>query len=1114
MPIAAGDVLLSRYRAEKLRGRGGMGEVWSCFDLEERRTVAVKLVLAELVTEAWVRRLFHAEVVAVARLSHPGIVDVYDLLQLPDGSSLLVMEYRAGRPLDRALRSGRTWPEVRQVLVQLLDALAHAHARAVLHLDLKPPNVLVERVPAIVTTLVDFGIARILRPGRGAETWFEDGSTVGTPEYMSPEQWFGDVARLGPWSDLYSVGVLAHELCSGRLPNQNDVTAVGATRRRLLEPTPPLEPSIDGVPRDFIALCDQLLSLKATERPHCAADVLAAIEAMDSSVVYIVPPTTPPAPLHVDPSARIIPAPPDSNPGSSISPSGRIGPATARLRLGPETEEAFNAESALPTPGAYGLFGLRELPVLGRVEERRALWNAVHATAASHDARAVILSGPAGTGKSRLARDAVERALELGLATELHTHWSAGGSPDEGLRGLAENAFESRGSQGPDFDSRLAFFVERFPAEATAFQAEAKVLLRPDRDAAPDAGLPLRVATDVVVRVASSRPVILRLDDIQWNRGEAAQLIRALGAARPAFGVCIVATEREHDAASDHVEALDAYGGETIRVAMQPLGADATRALVRGLLDLDDELADVVARRSEGNPLFASQLVGQLVLERAVERKGGRYVLARSVDVARVVPPDMRAVWSRGVKASGADESDLMVFALVRERVSGEVIDALAALVGDRFNASFSKALGAGLIRKEGDLYAFSHGLLRDYLVARITPAKAPPLHAIAADALRVLVGREDVEEARAFHLRSAGRDQEAMESMLAAALWSWRRAERAHRERRLLQLVAWSSPEDPAGQGLAIHARALAELAQHHGEGGAFDQANALLDRVRAAVTAAAADPAYESCAAWAAFREGQVMRLQGRVDAGATLSQRGIEHAERAGEHEVEALCRAQLGLDAYRRGDWAVARHLYDAGIDLMRRAGNRATEAQISMMKSATEEPVPGEALSRAAVEMAREVGALRIEIAARQAWTEALYRVGERELYRQQTAELSALAQRRGLRQIVSMVEGVAACWAVLEGELAAAEAHRALAVKWGALTGAAPERATLAAVDVALAIAGGDDVIGETSLAVLVREGRTYREPHFVDIVRHLLTIAPEGMRTTLRELDAASADA
>lgn len=1098
-----------------------MGEVWACFDIEEKRVVAVKIVLAKHVSRPWVRRLFQAEVVAVARLSHVGIVDVYDLVALPDGGALLVMAFRPGKPLDYAAPKLKSWRMIRGVMLQLLEALAHAHARNVLHLDLKPANVLVDIGPPLRTTLVDFGIARIKRPGKGAETWHKDGSVFGTLEYMAPEQWRGELEKLGPWTDLYSLGVMAHELCTGLLPFEDGPDTAAASRRRLLEPTPPMIPKVTGIPRAFIDLCARLLDLNPVARPSCAADVLAELEEMgedeETPISLTPPPSSSPARTASLEAVTVVATPSESALVSPPSEPGRSGPfstrgtLTSRWRLGVDAEEAFNTEQAPPTPGAYGLFGLRELPVLGRVEERRALWRAVRATAERGAPSAVILTGPAGTGKSRLARDAVERALELGLAVTLQTHWSAGGSPDEGLRGLVENALESRGSQGADFDARLLFFMERFPAAAGAFLREARVLLRPQPDAAPDAGLPARVATDVILRAAAHRPVILRLDDVHWSRGEAAELVRALITASPACPVCIIASEREEEAGCDYSEAFETLAGSVDRVAMLPLGASATNALVRGLLDLDDDLADIIARRSEGNPLFASQLVGQLVLERAIERRAGRYVLAGNVDVDRIVPPDMGAVWWRAISVSGAVEEDLMALALVRERVSSEVVDALANILGDRFNTSLTNALGAGLVRKEGDLFSFSHGLLRDYLIERVPVESAPSLHAAAADALTVLVGREDVEESRAQHLRAAGRNDEAVHAMLAAAMWSWRRAERPARQRRLVELLAWSWTNQEA---IAIRARALAELAHCHAEGGSAEQANLMIERARQELERASGASQFDRCAAWVHFRDAQVSRLQGRVVAGGLASEAGIDHARRAEEPEVEGLCVAQLGLDAYRRGDHAAAAPMYDRAIELVRRSGNRATEAHILMVKSGLEEPGQMEASCRAAVEMAREAGAVRIELLARQAWTEALFRIGQRERALRETKALSAAAQRCSLRQIASLAEGVAACWAVMADDWTTAMDHRRVAEQWGASTGAIPERATAAAIDLALALAQHDGIAAESAIEVLLREGRTYAEPHFCEVVRKLLVLAPSHMRTRLLILDAAGSEA
>lgn len=179
----------------------------------------------------------------------------------------------------------------------------------------------------------------------------------------------------------------------------------------------------------------------------------------------------------------------------------------------------------------------------------------------------------------------------------------------------------------------------------------------------------------------------------------------------------------------------------------------------------------------------------------------------------------------------------------------------------------------------------------------------------------------------------------------------------------------------------------------------------------------------------------------------------------------------------------------------------------------------------EETSRAAVAMAREAGALRIELLARMTWTEALFRCGKREEARAQTAQLSAIARERGLRQTVSMTEAVAACWAVLDEDWPVVRGHHETAVKWGARTGAAPERATIAAVDLALALHAQPSRGGEAEGApddtralmeradTLVREGSSYREPHFVEVVTALekrLRSAGFGhIAATIQALDA-----
>ncbi|MCA9622369.1 MAG: serine/threonine protein kinase, partial [Myxococcales bacterium] len=180
MDLVPGSLLAQRYRAESLLGRGGMGEVWRCRDEDRGDEVAVK-VLHAAGLDPRRRRLFRDEIVATAHLDHPGIVRVYDVIQEADNLAL-VMELELGRPLSKI--DPLPFAEFRDLAIQVLEALAYAHARGVLHLDVKPSNVIVSGRPAgLRATLVDFGVARGWRQG---EDLTDDTIVRGTLGYMAP----------------------------------------------------------------------------------------------------------------------------------------------------------------------------------------------------------------------------------------------------------------------------------------------------------------------------------------------------------------------------------------------------------------------------------------------------------------------------------------------------------------------------------------------------------------------------------------------------------------------------------------------------------------------------------------------------------------------------------------------------------------------------------------------------------------------------------------------------------------------------------------------------------------------------------------------------------------
>ena len=206
------DVLAERYRVTREIGRGGMATVYLAHDLKHARDVAVKVVHPALYS-AFTADRFVQEIAIVAQLHHPHIVPLYDSGEA-GGSRYFVMPYEAGASLRHRLAREGPLPvdDVVLLLRDVCDALSHAHQAGVVHRDIKPDNVLLAGRHALVS---DFGIAR--SAAESSASGSVANVTLGTPAYMSPEQISGD-PTIDHRADIYSVGVLAYELLTGRPP--------------------------------------------------------------------------------------------------------------------------------------------------------------------------------------------------------------------------------------------------------------------------------------------------------------------------------------------------------------------------------------------------------------------------------------------------------------------------------------------------------------------------------------------------------------------------------------------------------------------------------------------------------------------------------------------------------------------------------------------------------------------------------------------------------------------------------------------------------------------------------------------------------------------------------
>ncbi len=230
--------LSGRYELGDRLGSGGMSNVYRATDLILERTVAVKILAEHLSDDERFVARFRREALAVAKLIHPNIVQVYDT-GLDDGRHYIVMEYVEGRSGAQILqRQGPVSPETAaEAGIQACAGLDYAHRRGIIHRDVKPGNLMVVGGPvgggAMTVKLTDFGIARALAQTRITQV----GSVVGTAAYLAPEQVRGEEAT--PATDVYALGVVLYQFLTGRLPYEGSTLAELAVRQQNERPLPP-----------------------------------------------------------------------------------------------------------------------------------------------------------------------------------------------------------------------------------------------------------------------------------------------------------------------------------------------------------------------------------------------------------------------------------------------------------------------------------------------------------------------------------------------------------------------------------------------------------------------------------------------------------------------------------------------------------------------------------------------------------------------------------------------------------------------------------------------------------------------------------------------------------
>lgn len=331
----------SRYEIRRLVGRGGMGAVYEGYDARLARRVAIKILPKDTGADPGALARFEREAKAMAALDHPNIVHIHDYGQTPDGNPYFVMEYIDGMDVHKLRLTGQLdLPGALELVSQVCAALQYAHSRGIVHRDIKPGNILVNREG--VAKVADFGLAKVL--GTETQPFHEpsltrSGTALGTPDYMAPEQFEG--SHVDHRADIYSLGVMLYDLLTGSPPR-------GAW------PPPSQRVQID-VRLDEIVL--RALQQNPSARYQAASEVRADIDSVKSTTGGgPLPPGMDPAPL----PSSVSTSSPIQAPAAT---GGASRPKQSRAQAQPVSVDETTDVSGLNT--TMLILGLLSLAIIG-----------------------------------------------------------------------------------------------------------------------------------------------------------------------------------------------------------------------------------------------------------------------------------------------------------------------------------------------------------------------------------------------------------------------------------------------------------------------------------------------------------------------------------------------------------------------------------------------------------------------------------------------------------------------------------------------------------------------------------------------------------------------------
>jgi eukaryotic-like serine/threonine-protein kinase len=700
-------------------GEGGFGRVYEARS-ESGDVVALKVAKGSLLGRNAGRLLTSQEneIEALLRLRHPGVVRVLSYGMDEQAGLYLAMEYARGEPLNEFMRRrGRLDAyEAIPLVIKVVEAVAYCHALDVLHLDLKPENIVVVDDHAPRIKILDFGLAQMRRAWKSSED-----STWGTPSYMPPEALAGN-ALPTVQHDLYAIGTILYELVSGALPFDFSSLSRGLAEKTRNEPQS-LRRDAPLAPEPLTSFVERLIARDPERRPRTAVEVRDELNRLHFAALT-------------------------------------------------DVDRLEGARGA----GANLLVGLEEAELVGRDRELARLSSAFE-RASEGEGAFIAVMGEAGLGKSRLASEllaqlevavssfvAYGRCRELGqlvpyavvreaIGELMRTVLALRGKRAQAIRGAIVDSLGDDSSLVCGLVPEITSLYERPPNDDPSVSRLMRV-----EHIAP-------ALRSLLATIGAAVPVILVLEDLHWADEATRELVRQMLSPQPPARVLALFTSRPGWVPFDGVEVI----------ALEPLGHDEAKQQIAALLGGDgsseivERLMRAIPLLKAGNPLYNAQVVRSLVHEGLVTQgESGLQIDSSRMD--RYAAPESVAVALRRTieTLDAAERRVLGVGAMLGRQFQVDLLQSLKIAAAGEVERVIAVAERLHLCHREGNDCLIVHDLVASELERAVEDGARAKLHRHIADALSASVDAEP--GMLAHHLEHAGETLASAGAYLRAA--------------------------------------------------------------------------------------------------------------------------------------------------------------------------------------------------------------------------------------------------------------------------------------------------------------------------------------------------------